>query len=114
MELKMKYHYSMFIYPYVVKKEKYNKYIQRLLKNSNCTLKMFEKRTNLSMYNYFLPTVREYMFKSFSFEESNIKAFDALSLKLKANMLANTPCTIFEYNMGQDVQAKTDENRNIL
>lgn len=114
MELKMKYHYSYFIYPYIVKEEKYNKYIQRLLRNNKCTLKLFEKRKDLSMYNYFLPTVREYMFKSFGFGESNTRVFNSLGIKLKANMLCQTPCTIFEYDLGQDIQAKVGEEDGIF
>ena len=81
MELKMKYHYSYFIYPYVVKEEKYNKYIQKLLKNSKCTLKILERRKDFSMYNYFLPTVRGYMFKSFSFADSNMRVFNSFRNK---------------------------------
>lgn len=110
----MKNHQSIFLYPYVIKTQKLNRYIQGLLKNSKCTLKIFEKRTNLSMYNYFLPTARDYMFRSFGFAESNTKALDSLSIKLKANMLSSMPCTIFEYNMGQDVQAKTDEEDGLF
>jgi len=114
MELKIKYHYSYFIYPYVVKEEKYNKYMQKLLKNSKCTLKIFEKRKNANLYSYFLPTVKEYMFKSFGFADSNTRIFNSLGVKLKANMLSQTPCTIFEYDMGQDVQAKAGEEDGIF
>lgn len=110
MELKIKYSYSYFIYPYVVKEEKFNGYMQRLLKNRRCTLKLFEKRKNASMYNYFLPTIRDYMFRSFGFAESNYKAFNSLGMTVQSNMLSQTPCTIFEYNMGHDVQAKTEED----
>ncbi len=114
MELKIKYHYSYFIYPYVVKKEKYNKYMQKLLKNSKCMLKIFEKRKNSSMYSYFLPTIREYMFKSFGFADSNTKIFNSLGVTLKANMLSQTPCTVFEYDIGQNAQAKAGEEDGIF
>lgn len=114
MELKMKYHYSYFIYPYVVKEDKFDKYIQRLFQNRRCTLKLFEKRKNFSMYNYFLPNVREYMFKSFEFSSSNLKAFNLLSVPLKAKGLSNNPCTIFEYHMGEDIQAKAGGESGIF
>lgn len=113
MELKMKYHYSYFIYPYVIKEEKIKGYIQMLLKNNKCTLKTFEKRKNFSMYSYFLPTIRSFMFKSFDLSD-NIRKIDSLGLSLKANILASNPCTIFEYNLGEDIQAKAEEERNIL
>ncbi len=114
MELKMKYHYSYFIYPYVVKEEKYSKYMQKLLKNTKCRIKIFERRKNLSMYNYFLPTIREYMFRSFMFADSNMKMFNSLGTKIKANMLAQIPCTIFEYDLGKDIQAKAGEEDGIF
>lgn len=114
MELKIKYHYSYFIYPYVVREEKYNKYIQKLLKNKKCTLKIFEKRKNANLYSYFLPTVKEYMFKSFGFAASNTKILNSSGIKLKANMLSQTPCTIFEYNLGENVQAKAGEEDGIF
>ena len=41
----------------------------------------------------------------------NLRIF---GVELKANMLSSNPCTIFEYNLGEDIQAKTEENRNIL
>ena len=114
MELKMKYHYSYFIYPYVIKEDRYSRYIKYLIENSKCTLKVFEKRKNFSMYNYFLPTAREYMFKSFEFGESNSKAFKSMDTRLKANLLSNAPCTIFEYDIMKDIQAKTAEENGIF
>lgn len=110
----MKYHYSYFIYPYVVKTEKYGKYMQRLLKNSKCKLKIFEKRKDFSMYNYFLPTVREYMFKSFMFADTSMRVFKSFGIKLQANMLSQIPCTIFDYNLGEDIQAKAGEEDGIF
>ncbi len=83
MELRMKYHYSYFIYPYVVKENRYRKYIQGLLKNSKCTLKTFEKRKNFSMYNYFLPTIRNFMFRSFEFA-GNMRKFENIRSRIKS------------------------------
>ena len=34
MELKMKYQYTNFVYPYIVEEKNYKKYIQKLLKNN--------------------------------------------------------------------------------
>lgn len=112
MELRMKYHYSYFIYPYVIKKSSYNKYIQSLLKNNKCKPRYFEREKDLSIYNFFLPTVRDYMFKSFNFD-SKVKS--SMEEKFRENMLKSSPCAIFEYKIGEDAQAKTgDEGRNFL
>ena len=40
MELKTKYEYTYFIYPYVIDSNKYSKYMQKLLKNKNCKLRL--------------------------------------------------------------------------
>lgn len=43
MELKTKYEYTYFIYPYVIKESKYLKYLMKLLKDKNCELRIFKK-----------------------------------------------------------------------
>ena len=73
MELRMKYSYSYFIYPYVIKESSYKKYIQKLMKSDKYEPKFFGKKKNLSIYNFFLPNIREYMFKSFGIAEKKLK-----------------------------------------
>ena len=58
MELKTRYQYTYFIYPYVIEQNKYEKYLQNLLVNKKCKLRMFEKQKDLDIYNKFLPRVR--------------------------------------------------------
>lgn len=115
MELKMKYHYSYFIYPYVIKESSYNKYVQGLLRNEKCTPRFFEREKDLSVYNYFLPTIRDYMFKSFGIGRLENTYRSKLDNKLRENVFKSSPCVMFEYNIGIDAQAKTEgEDRNIL
>lgn len=110
----MKYHYSYFIYPYIVKEKNYNKYLQKLLNNEKCTPKTFEGKKQNGIYNFFLPTAREYMFKSFGLNNRTDLSMSPLDKKLKENMLKNAPCTIFEYNIGKNAQAKTGEEYGIF
>ncbi len=115
MELRIKNSYSYFIYPYVVEERKYKKYIQSLLKNSKCTLKIYERQKDLNIYNYFLPTVRDYMFQSFRYAFNGRKEADSIDREIKQNVIKSIPCTIFEYSIGENVQAKIGaEDRNIL
>lgn len=114
MELKMKYHYSYFIYPYVIKENNYSKYIQRLLRNNKYTPKFFARERELSIYNYFLPNIREYMFRTFSFANKSKEFRDNIDNELRENILKTSPCTMFEYNLGLDAQAKTDEEDGIF
>ena len=62
MELKSKYQYTYFIYPYVVDEYKYKKYILYLLNNKKIKIKNIEKEKDLEIYNYFLPNIKRYMF----------------------------------------------------
>ena len=113
MELKMKYNYSYFIYPYVIKN--YNKYVQRLLDSQRYTPKYFEREKNLSIYNYFLPSIRDYMFKSFSIAKRDVDKPQAMEEKMRQNMFKQGNCIVFEYNIGEDMQAKTvDGDRYFL
>ena len=43
MELKTKYQYTYFIYPFAIKETKYTRYLLKLLKDENCKLKIFRK-----------------------------------------------------------------------
>ena len=72
MELKTKYQYTYFIYPYVIKESRYQKYLQKLLKDSNCKLRIFRKDKDLDIYSYFSHRARNYMFSSFNLSKSKI------------------------------------------
>ena len=68
MELKPKYQYSYFIKPYIIEKENYKSYIEKLLDNPKIKIKEFEKERDLDIYSYFLPNIRETIFKTFTFK----------------------------------------------
>ena len=76
MELKMKYQYTNFVYPYIVEEKNYKKYIQKLLKNNKCKTRFFEKEKDKELYKYFLPNIRKFMFNNFSFSREKIAEFD--------------------------------------
>lgn len=114
MELKTKYQYTYFIYPYVIKENKYNKYLLRLLKDKNCTLRIFRKDKDLDIYSYFSPRARNYMFNSFNFNKNKLAKFEEMPLETKAALLAQSNCTIFEYKINKDIQGKTEEKSGIF
>ena len=68
MELMTKYQYTYFIYPYMIEEEKYKKYLQGLLRNKKCKLRIFDKQKDIHLYTYFLPNIREYMFLVFRYQ----------------------------------------------
>ena len=68
MELKPKYQYSYFIKPFIIEIDKYENYIEKLLNNPKIKIKEFEKERDLDIYTYFLPNIREHIFKTFNFK----------------------------------------------
>ena len=114
MELKTKYQYSYFLHPFMVKENRYTKYILKLLKNQNCKLKIFQKEKDIGIYKYFVPKIRNYMFSTFTFNNTKIRKFEELSLDTRAAILAKMPCVIFEYNFQRDIQGKTEVSEGIF
>lgn len=110
MEQKMKYHYTYFIYPFVVKENKYSKYLLKLLKDDRFHLKIFEKNKDIKLYQYFLPKVGELLFSGFSFSNEKKEKLEALPQETASAVLAKNPCTIFECRLKNDVQGKTSDN----
>ena len=114
MEIKTKYQYTYFIYPYVVNEKNFNKYLCKLLYNKNCTLKIFDKNKYPDMYTYFLPKVRDYIFGSFEFNKNKIEKLNEFDNNMKANLLAKYPCTVFEYKIDKDIQGKAGKKDGIF
>ena len=114
MELKTRYQYTYFIYPYIIEKWKYSKYIQKLLKTQNCTLRLFEKQKDLDIYNKFLPKARKFMFPTFEFSDNKRKKFEELDVGMKATILQKYPCSIFEYSLENNIQGKAGRAEGIF
>ena len=89
MELKTKYQYTYFIYPYTIDEKKYDKYILKLLKNKKCKFRIFEKEKDLDIYNHFLPNVREYLFPTFEYRDKILRDFKLLSKEKKSKIISN-------------------------
>ena len=64
MELKTRYQYTYFIYPFILKESKYIKYIMRLLRDKRFNLRVFAKDKDLELYVNFLPKIREFLSKT--------------------------------------------------
>lgn len=110
----MKYQYSYFIHPYIVDEKKYNQYILRLLKNKNCSLKILEKQKELNLYTYFLPKIREYLFWPFSLTKEKLENLNNFDDNMKSTILSKETCTIFEYKIENQMQAKVGTENGIF
>jgi len=114
MELKTKYQYSNFIYPYIIDETKYSNYILKLLKDKKCKLKFFEKEKDYSVYSYFLPVIRKFMFNDFEFTKTKIERFEDLEIEMQASILAKYNSVVFDYDLGENTQAKIGEEEGIF
>lgn len=114
MELKTKYQYTYFVHSYKIKENKYVRYIQRLLKNPNCSLKIFRKEQDIGIYSYFTPKIRDYMFNTFNFNKAKIRKLNELPLETRAAMLAEESCIMFEYDIKKDIQGKAGKQKGIF
>ena len=114
MELKVKYQYTYFIKPFLIKENKYENYLFSLLSNKNYKLKIFEKEKDFNLYKYFMQNTREYFFPTFEFDREKIKDFDNMIKSLQAKKLSKLHCNIFEYSLNKDIQGKVDENEGIF
>ena len=114
MELKTKYQYTYFIYPYVIKETKYTKYLLKLLKDENCKLRTFRKEKDLDLYSYFSHRARNYMFSSFNLSKTKLARLEELPLSYLMAILAKNPCVMFEYTVKKDIQGKTSERNGIF
>lgn len=114
MELKIKYHYTYFIKPFLIKAKSYKEYLLSLLKNKKCRLKIFEKARDCNLYNYFIQNIREYFFPTFLFNSDKIKELDKMNNGLKSSILANFHCNIFEYNLDSKIQGKVNNKEGVF
>lgn len=112
MQLKIKYQYTYFIYPYLI--EDYSNYLYKLLKNKKCKLTLFNRKKNIEIDSYFLPEIKDKMFWSLDANNNSIKSYEALDLKMKANILSKKQCNFFEYTLEDDVPGKIGENNGIF
>ena len=114
MELKVKYQYTYFIKPFLIKKNKYENYLFSLLNNKNYKLKIFEKEKDFNLYKYFIQNTREYFFPTFEFDREKIRDFENMVKTLQAKKLSKLHCNIFEYSLKKDIQGKIDEAQGIF
>lgn len=114
MELKIRDEYSYFIHTFIVKEDKYVKYLNKLLRDERFRLKILNKEIDKDLYFHFLPKIRSFLFRGFDLDEDKLLKFQKLPIDTKAALLAEFPCVIFEYNMEEDIQGKAGNDSDIF
>lgn len=114
MELKTKYQYTYFIYPYLIEENNYKNYLYKLLKNKDCKLKIFETSKDIKIDSYFLPEIKNKMFWSLNMNQQGFKDYQTMDLKMKATVLSQKYCNVFEYVLDKDIPGKIGEKNGIF
>ena len=109
-----KYQYTYFIYPYTIEESKYNKYLLKLLRDKKCEYKFFEKEKDLDIYNFFLPTIRSYLFPTFELRGEGLRDFNLMRDEDKLRSITKNHVNYFNYNLAQDVQGKVGEENGVF
>ena len=81
------------IYPYLIKEQKISKYYEFLL-NYKYQVRIFEKKKDEDIYNFFMPQIRDKIFWTFNLR-GNKKSFKELSNRIKASVCKSYECNIF-------------------
>lgn len=113
MELKVKYQYTYFIKPFLIKENKYKSYIKYLLQNPKYKVIYYEKEKDLGLYSYFLPDTRNFLFPSFNYDKEKIKELENLKLDLRSTILSKNTATTFEYVLNKNIQGKLENEEGI-
>lgn len=100
MELKAKYQYTHFIYPFVVEDKNYINFINSLLaKNKLWKMYVSESKNNEELYNFYLPYMRRFLFPTIFWSNEYKKQFKIMNNLKKANVISKLSCVTFEYNL---------------
>ncbi len=114
MELKINYQYTYFIYPYAIAIERYKKYILSVLSNRKYHLKFFDSFKDIDLYNYFIPSIKASTFQNFTFSKEKVDAFYKLSRTNQYKELLEQNCIMFEYDLPDELQGKTESKDGIF
>ena len=115
MELKTKYQYTYFIHTFMIKENRYSRYILRLLRDKRFKLKVFDKNKDIEIYTHFLPKIREFLFGTFDLDDKQRREkLEELPIETRAAILSKYPCVTFESNLEQDIQGKTADENSIF
>ena len=114
MEIKTENQYTYFIYPYIVEEKKYEKHLYKLLTNSKCKIKKFDRDDDARIQNFFLPKVKDYMFWNIGLNKAKIKKLNEFDTKMQSAMLNKYACTIFFFFFWNDIQGKVGQGGGIF
>lgn len=99
MNLKTNFHYTYFIYPFLISESKYKDFIGKFFKDSNWEFVIHDMAANLNTYSYFLPYVKKFLMPTIYWGEGYKKSFEKLSDKKKIDIISRLTCSNFRYKI---------------
>ena len=86
---------KMKIYPYLIDSKRMAGYYELLL-DDDYELKLFNKKKDKAVYEYFMPSIREYLFWPFDLNvASEIEVYETLKNDIKAAICSSYTCNVF-------------------
>lgn len=102
MQIKVKYQYTHFIYPFTIQKGKYIDFIESIIKKEKeWSLKIHEYQDDEESYDFFLPYMRKFLFPTLYWNKNYTKSFKNNGPFRKSTILSKLSCVTFNYNLSR-------------
>ncbi len=114
MELKTKYQYTYFIYPFVISEKKYNDFLAKIIMDKNWNVKIFQKDVDIEADSHFLSIAKQTMFPTLEWTKEKIETFQKEKNYEKAKILSKMKSCSFEYDMKEISKGKAGVDENAI
>lgn len=120
MNLKTTYHYSSFIYPFLISKGRYKDFLGKFLEDEEMwKFSILNEADDIDTYSYFLPYVKKFLFPTLYWSQEYKEKFENFSFKKKLEIITNLSSCKFEYKIDHEKHnnykfSKEDINFRIL
>lgn len=102
MQIKAKYQYTHFLYPFVIENGKYPYFIESILKKTkDWSLVLHQYKSDEESYDFFLPYMRKFLFPTLFWDKNYIKKFKKEGIFRRSLTLSKLSSTTFKYNMSR-------------
>lgn len=120
MNLKTTYHYSYFVYTFLISNGRYKEFLGKfLLDDKKWKLNIMNESDDLDTHSYFLPYVKKFLFPTLYWSSNYRQQFKNMSHNKKLNKISKLTSIKFEYKIDESEQnnykfSKSDINFKIL
>ncbi|MEG1009720.1 MAG: hypothetical protein RSF67_07935 [Clostridia bacterium] len=112
MSIRAKYHYTHFIYPFVIDNNKYGSFIENILsQDKSWKLNIDKKNGDEELHNFFLPYMRKFLFPTIFWNDEYIKSYKNMNNYAKVSVLKRLTCLTFDYELNNIKTGKLTDNR---